>query len=121
MKNSLLSQLRFGVLAVLAAATALYPAATVAAATAKIVELSNWVKGGAGLPNLATLGANTLTGLIPTLYASLDTVVREFVGFIPNVARDPSLAKAAKGQVVTSFIAPPAVARSRISTLGSDA
>lgn len=56
------------------------------------------------------MGANTLTGLIPALYLGLDQVAREYVGFIPNVARDPQVARAAKGQSITSFITPEATA-----------
>lgn len=54
--------------------------------------------------------ANTLTALIPSLYASMDVVSRELVGFIPSIALDASAARAAVGQQVLSPITPSAVA-----------
>ena len=50
--------------------------------------------------------ANTLTGLIPTIYAGLDVASREMIGFIPNVTRDASASGAALNQIVRSPVVP---------------
>ncbi len=57
---------------------------------------------------------NTLTSLIPSLFKGLDVVSRELVGAIPSVTLDPDVARAAVGQLVTSFVTP-AVAASDIT------
>jgi hypothetical protein len=55
--------------------------------------------------------ANTLTGLIAPVYEALNSVSREFVGFIPQVNVDNgNFASAALNQTVTSFVVPTAVA-----------
>lgn len=50
--------------------------------------------------------ANTLTNLIPDLYAGLDAVSRELVGYIPAVARNSSAERAAVNDNVRYHIAP---------------
>jgi hypothetical protein len=44
---------------------------------------------------------NTLTGLIPTLYKAVDTVVREQVGFIPSVYINSDVEEVAKDQSIS--------------------
>lgn len=50
--------------------------------------------------------ANTLTALIPDMYAAMDMVSRELVGMIPSSMRAPSVERAAVGQYVQYPIAP---------------
>ncbi len=50
--------------------------------------------------------ANTLTNLIPDLYAALDTVSRELVGLIPAVTLDAQASRVAVGQTLRIPISP---------------
>ena len=54
--------------------------------------------------------ANTLTGLIPTLYQAVDVVSRELVGLVPAVTMDAQATRAALNQTVMSPVAPAASA-----------
>lgn len=55
--------------------------------------------------------ANTLTDLIPDIYASLDVISRELTGMIAAVTIDASVARAAVGQDVRSPVVPAAQPR----------
>ena len=50
--------------------------------------------------------ANTLTSLIPDVYAALDVVSRELVGIIPSVARNATADRVAKGATLRAFQTP---------------
>ncbi len=52
--------------------------------------------------------SNTLTNLIPVLYAGMDIVARELVGFIPSVDIDAKAESAALNQVITTPVTPAA-------------
>lgn len=54
--------------------------------------------------------ANTLTNLIPDLYAALDIVSRELVGLIPAVTMDAQAARAAVNQTLRIPLAPASTA-----------
>lgn len=53
-----------------------------------------------------TVYANTLTAIIPQIYAAMDVVSRELAGFIPSSMRAPGVERAAVGQSVAYPIAP---------------
>lgn len=52
------------------------------------------------------MSANTLTGVIPTIYKAVDRVLREQTGFIGAVYMDPSAEMVAKDQIITYPIVP---------------
>lgn len=71
-------------------------------------KLTQMLKAGAAPAILsgAYAQANTLTNLIPSLYAGMDVVSRELVGFIPSVTRNVSAERAAVGEPVYYPVSP---------------
>lgn len=108
MKN-FASKVRVFALATVAFIAAIYPMATVAAVAAKLYALmeDNVLR---PAQRGMVAGANTLTQLVPDLYAALDVVSREMVGFIPSVTLDPSAERAALNQAIRIPITPASTA-----------
>lgn len=93
--------LRAGLLTMIAAVV-IYPMALVAKVAA---NLWDWLAPESEQTPRYALGANTLTSLIPAMYAGLNIVSREMVGFISAVTRNSTADRAAINQQVLVPIA----------------
>jgi hypothetical protein len=74
------------------------------------ITVAGWMR--AEIPGHVCL--NTLTSLIPDVYAALDVVSRELVGFIPAVQRDSKADRCALAATLRSPVAP-------VNSAGKDA
>lgn len=102
--KSTFSKLRVMALATVAFFVALYPVATVAKVAGRLYEV---MQGAVTRPaQHGVAAANTLTGLIPTLYEALDIVSREMIGMIPAVTRNSSAERAALNESILVPITP---------------
>ncbi|WP_225934363.1 MULTISPECIES: P22 phage major capsid protein family protein [unclassified Cupriavidus] len=102
--KSTFSKLRVMALATVAFVVALYPVATVAKVAGRLYEV---MQGAVTRPaQHGVAAANTLTGLIPTLYEALDIVSREMIGMIPAVTRNSSAERAALNESILVPITP---------------
>jgi len=97
----IINRLGQALLAALAAAAAFNPIGAISEAAARVWQM---VKPDEAAPGFA-LGVNTLTSLIPAMYAGLNMVSREMVGFISAVTRNSSADRAALNQQVLVPIA----------------
>lgn len=102
--KSTFSKLRVMALATVAFVVALYPVATVAKVAGRLYEV---MQDAVTRPTqYGVAAANTLTGLIPTLYEALDIVSREMIGMIPAVTRNSSAERAALNESILVPITP---------------